>query len=65
VFERETEERERERERADRETIRTMKRRVYVPSIGHVSLLFSTTAAAVSTAGGLDRERERELIEID
>ena len=57
--------RERERERADRETIRTMKRRVYVPSIGHVSLLFSTTAAAVSTAGGLDRERERELIEIE
>jgi len=58
-------ERERERERADRETIRTMKRRVYVPSIGHVSLLFSTTAAAVSTAGGLDRERERDLIEIE
>ena len=49
----------------ERERIRTVRRRVYVPSIGHVSLLFSTTAAAVSTAGGLDRERERELIEIE
>ena len=59
-------------------TIRNMKRRVYMPSTGHVTRLFSTTAAALrarhpgaaaqkrhrraAAARRLETERERERI---